>query len=298
MIEERPEEELTWAEGEPPDIENTNPPTEPSLERKESGYGYNEPITHEIFNWLFRAVCRWVLWLESKADNHVHDGGDDPESVPKVDAQDHVDWNGVDLDINTTSAGSSFTWVYATGPVSSSKDIYIARDHMVTDEIQPDESDAVEINDLKAENLETETVSAIGDEITVEDDTTFENRADASHTARLWAHIRPDREDPPDQYLIESGSGVDSNIYEKLADGEYAIFIDQDLDHLQSDGDVGVHATINEERPELTIKAFHHSGNEIRIYIYESVLEGAPEEGYELVHTDGTADFTVSAYWE
>lgn len=56
----RPTEPVLWAEGTPPAIAGTNPPADPGSARRDSGYGYTEPIPHESFNWIHRTLGRWV----------------------------------------------------------------------------------------------------------------------------------------------------------------------------------------------------------------------------------------------
>jgi hypothetical protein len=82
--------EVTWAEGPKSAIEGSEDPRKP--DQLSSGYGNQERLPHAEFNWLFRSVMRWISWLVSKVDFHVHDGGMTDASVPKVKASQHLDW--------------------------------------------------------------------------------------------------------------------------------------------------------------------------------------------------------------
>lgn len=90
MVDPKPVEEVEWAEVGTPAAPGSNPPEAPTSGRRGTGYGFQEILPHEIFNYLLRAVGRWIRWLESKVDNHVHDGGTDPGSVAKIDIEDHI----------------------------------------------------------------------------------------------------------------------------------------------------------------------------------------------------------------
>ena len=97
-ISPRPEEDrFDWAEsGDLPPTENSQLPEEPPQSRQDTGWGYGEPPPHRFFNWIIRAITRWVYWLEEKVDGHVHDGGEDERSVDKVDFEAHIDYSDPD----------------------------------------------------------------------------------------------------------------------------------------------------------------------------------------------------------
>jgi hypothetical protein len=89
----KPTESLDWAEsGTPPSAPGSTLPTEPSSGRKNTGYGFEEPLPHSEFNWLMRTLNRWLNWVTEKMDLHVHDGGTNPESVSKVHLKDHINY--------------------------------------------------------------------------------------------------------------------------------------------------------------------------------------------------------------
>lgn len=92
MVSTRPTESPEWAEGTPPAIAGTNPPTDPGAGRRSSGYGFEERLPHESFNWVIRTLGRWIGWLEEKVDDHVHDGGVTEASVAKVDLENHINY--------------------------------------------------------------------------------------------------------------------------------------------------------------------------------------------------------------
>jgi hypothetical protein len=91
-VEQKPEESPTWAENGPPVALGSSEPVQPSALVTDKGYGFKQPLPHNEFNWFGRTVMRWIRWLISKVDNHVHDGGSDPKSVAKVDVSDHLNW--------------------------------------------------------------------------------------------------------------------------------------------------------------------------------------------------------------
>jgi hypothetical protein len=150
----KPTEQITWAEGTPPAIAGTNPPTDPGAGRKGTGYGYGETLPHEHFNWLFRGVIRWINWLVSKVDNHVHDGGTTPASAPKVDIQNHVAWSeqelGFALDVTLDTAGFHVISHVGGGPTSKSiiSDVLEARSYINTPAINPGAGTTVSITGL------------------------------------------------------------------------------------------------------------------------------------------------------
>ena len=93
-IDPRPEDDrFDWAEsGNLPPTEQSQLPEEPPQSRQDTGWGYGEPPPHRFFNWIIRAITRWIFWLEEKVDGHVHDGGEDERSVSKVDLDAHIDY--------------------------------------------------------------------------------------------------------------------------------------------------------------------------------------------------------------
>jgi hypothetical protein len=96
-VENRPTDpnlsDLTWAEsGNEPEAENSDLPEKPSNEFIADGYGNKNVLPHAQFNWLIRSMMRWIRWLVSKVDGHVHDGGTSAGSVTKVNATNHLDW--------------------------------------------------------------------------------------------------------------------------------------------------------------------------------------------------------------
>lgn len=89
----KPTETLTWAEsGSPPSAPGSNLPSEPSAGVKASGYGFQEPLPHDEYNWVMRTLNRWLKWVTEKMDLHVHDGGTNPESVSKVHLKNHINY--------------------------------------------------------------------------------------------------------------------------------------------------------------------------------------------------------------
>jgi hypothetical protein len=97
--------DLTWAESNnKPAAEGSDLPEKPSDEFLADGYGNRNVLPHAQFNWLIRSMMRWIRWLVSKVDGHVHDGGTSAGSVAKVNANDHLDWGtGGFLTVTTAS---------------------------------------------------------------------------------------------------------------------------------------------------------------------------------------------------
>jgi hypothetical protein len=113
--------DVTWAEGTPV-VPDSQIPSKP-IDKLAPGYGLQQPLPHAEFNWLFRSVMRWIRWLVSKVDFHVHDGGETDASAPKVKVSQHLDWGtGGSLDVTSTGttheithAGSASTKRIITG---------------------------------------------------------------------------------------------------------------------------------------------------------------------------------------
>jgi hypothetical protein len=99
-----PLNDMTWAESGPNPIQGSQLPTEPQQQLKQAGYGLQLPLPHAQFNWLIRSIMRWIRWLVSKVDNHVHDGQGNPDSAPKINLKQHVDW-GPGGELQVTSNG-------------------------------------------------------------------------------------------------------------------------------------------------------------------------------------------------
>jgi hypothetical protein len=101
-----PISDMTWAEAGPstydPGSEEPIKPTDQLV----TGYGKQEPLPHAQFNWLFRSVMRWITWLVSKVDSHVHDGLGTDASAPKVNASQHLDW-GTNGSVSVTTDTNS-----------------------------------------------------------------------------------------------------------------------------------------------------------------------------------------------
>lgn len=83
----RPTEDMSWAE-------DSDALTEEPAALRARGWPFGFVPPADILNWLGRGVGRWIAWLESKADNHVHDGGAGDMSAPKVNFNDHLEVNG------------------------------------------------------------------------------------------------------------------------------------------------------------------------------------------------------------
>jgi hypothetical protein len=110
--------DATWAEGPISTIAGTEVPRKPN--QINSGYGNQEPLPHAEFNWLFRSVMRWIKWLVSKVDFHVHDGGATDASVPKVKASQHLDW-GINGTVNVTTDTASLHAIAHEGSASTKR---------------------------------------------------------------------------------------------------------------------------------------------------------------------------------
>jgi hypothetical protein len=105
--------DLTWAESNNvPAAEGSDLPEKPSNAFLADGYGNKDVLPHAQFNWLIRSMMRWIRWLVSKVDGHVHDGGSSPGSVAKVNATNlagqinHLDW-GANGTFGTTTNSAS-----------------------------------------------------------------------------------------------------------------------------------------------------------------------------------------------
>lgn len=93
----RPDEIVDWAE------DSSAQTSEPSNERA-GGFPFRYTPPAEQINWMWRAVGRWIRWLDTKANGHVHDGGASDLSVPKVNFSDHLNYgsNGqMSVDVDT-----------------------------------------------------------------------------------------------------------------------------------------------------------------------------------------------------
>jgi hypothetical protein len=84
--------DMTWAENGPSTYNSESEDPIKPTDQLVTGYGKQEPLPHAQFNWLFRSVMRWITWLVSKVDSHVHDGLGTDASAPKVNASQHLDW--------------------------------------------------------------------------------------------------------------------------------------------------------------------------------------------------------------
>jgi len=129
-VQQKPNENASWAEEGPPSSLGSSLPVQPSDNFIQKGYGFKQPLPHNEFNWLFRTVMRWIRWLVSKVDFHVHDGGNDPKSVAKVNANDHLDWgiNGSlivtvdnEFEHGITHAGSAPNRSIVTGELTANQ---------------------------------------------------------------------------------------------------------------------------------------------------------------------------------
>ena len=96
---------MTWAESGINPVPGSAEPTEPQTVLKDTGYGLQLPLPHTQFNWIVRSIMRWIRWLVSKVDYHVHDGLNNPESVSKIKVNQHLDWGtGGELQVTSTGA--------------------------------------------------------------------------------------------------------------------------------------------------------------------------------------------------
>lgn len=60
----RPEEDILWGEDGPSPLPGSNTPIDPGPSLRETGYGFEQGIPHEEFNWLMRAHGRWLDYLD------------------------------------------------------------------------------------------------------------------------------------------------------------------------------------------------------------------------------------------
>jgi hypothetical protein len=146
----KPTESLTWAESGPPSLPGSTTPTEPTSGLKATGYGFEQPLPHSEFNWLFRTLNRWMRWVTEKMDLHVHDGGSNPESVAKVDLKDHIDYgtNGYLEVTQDTSGGHRIAHKSDTSaPTRFTADTLRAESLLVSDEIRPKSAASILVSD-------------------------------------------------------------------------------------------------------------------------------------------------------
>lgn len=93
----RPDEIVDWAEG-------TGAQTSEPANERAGGFPFRYRPPAEQINWMWRTVGRWIRWLDTKANGHVHDGGSTDLSVPKVSFTDHLNYgsNGkMSVDVDT-----------------------------------------------------------------------------------------------------------------------------------------------------------------------------------------------------
>lgn len=120
----KPDEEYRWAEGDQAQV------SEPENER-DSGWPFGFTPPSEQMNWLQRMVGRWIEWFEHFTETHVHDGGDDPESVDQIDVEDHVDYGEnaeAEVENDTDSVYRLGLKHLGTGDAEWASDVLEARD--------------------------------------------------------------------------------------------------------------------------------------------------------------------------
>lgn len=59
----KPEEDILWAEDGPNSAPGSNEPVDPGASLRQTGYGFEQGIPHEEFNWITRAQGRWIDYL-------------------------------------------------------------------------------------------------------------------------------------------------------------------------------------------------------------------------------------------
>jgi len=132
-VDQKPTDDVEWAEGggalvdEPDDFRASGWP-----------FGVVPPANHA--NWLQRSAGRWIKWLASKVDEHVHDGGTEPESVAKVDLTDHVDYGDfgeIEVTQDNNNLGARAVVHEITHRFIGSEPSGVAR--FITDQLLPDE---------------------------------------------------------------------------------------------------------------------------------------------------------------
>jgi len=200
-----PLNQMTWAESGPSPIQNSNEPSiDPAL--LQTGYGNRQQLPHVQFNWLMRAIMRWIQWLVSKVDGHVHDGGPSAGSVSKVNATNHLDW-GANGTFGTTANTPSLHEITHGGSATTKKIVtgqFQANQHVISNQIRATgtgQNSTVSIKDYSGGNatLEANIIKAPtrleasfirADLITVQNSSGNSNAILACQTVRADNHLR------------------------------------------------------------------------------------------------------------